>query len=685
MADFVTKGFSKGHVPTQGFYSEVEITDIEAILNEFDSDVGVSPLIRIRFDLDGDDIYETVEQGAQVLKISDINKVIEYLTNKSRYGSCTLALNNYDNRWSDFFSKSFTYAVGPGRKRYHYRKAIVELGFDNLAKKNNSGWYPLFFGYINVKQENADSQSVSITLLDEWNRIFNSPLYTTAIAHDYLTYVNTNIEDWRELDLGTFYGKHHFLFAERNSKTNQVMIPCVHNLDDISVVTNRGTFTAMRYFAFKAQAFLPSALASELSTRWYSDVSKPDIDFPQDYNQVYVWGWNKDWFLDGKAQWIRIPKIARTNSNVIVEQYLISSVDGITGYFQQPQYLIFYDASGNRYEKSWVDIFDETNSSFEWIVKLHCELTYNPAKILYKLLTDYLGISSPDIDVSSDDTDNWEEQEYDFDNPSYRSFDTSAFYLENQEAKISINIKTETTFQDVVEKICELSRGSLFIDRGKAVTSTEYIPLRRIKFVIHQPRAFSPTVQVLDSKKILNPTLSRDVTDIKNKVTVEYCSFDTTVNYSNRLTTLNIDQDSINVYGIKEYTIRARMSDIMFLYDSEYYANFLGSHYVYIFKEPPVRLDLSTQLIGYRWDLKSLLGIRELTSLLIDFDLNTNNLTGLFEVYEQRMNTNNFRFSLSLKWAGFLLAPDGEIATKRWAFWDNFYYGGKDGVKYYGW
>jgi hypothetical protein len=183
---------------------------------------------------------------------------------------------------------------------------------------------------------------------------------------------------------------------------------------------------------------------------------------------------------------------------------------------------------------------------------------------------------------------------------------------------------------------------------------------------------------------MFNPTLYKDVTDIKNSVAVTSFEFSNQTIDGNE-TARATDSNSIATYGNQEYAIERTSSDISFLYDSIYYALFLAQHYLTLFKEPPVKLDFRTNLVGYNWDLKSLIGVKERSSLGLDASPENCMATGVFEVYGFNFDTRAFNVSLSCKWAGYLLAPDGDIDNKRWAYWDNFYYDGKDGITYHGW
>lgn len=233
MSELITHGFIQGHAATLGYFDGTVVPPA-VFLSAFESLHGASPLIRIRFDLDNDDVYETVEMSS-VMTTGGVDRVIEYLTNKPRFGSCDITLQNDDNRWSDFFSRSLTYSAGASKVRYHGKKGIVELGFDSFSSKDDTSWFPLFFGYISQKSEDAESRTVTISLLDEWSRILSVPLYKEIQGDSFFTYSDLSYVDNRMIGLGTYFGKHGFLFAEYLSKDNQLLVPCIHNQDDIDI------------------------------------------------------------------------------------------------------------------------------------------------------------------------------------------------------------------------------------------------------------------------------------------------------------------------------------------------------------------------------------------------------------------------------------------------------------------
>jgi hypothetical protein len=554
-----------------------------------------------------------------------------------------------------------------------YRKCIVELGFDNFAKKNNEGWFPLFFGYINVKQENASSRTVDITLLDEWSRIFNAPLYTTMQGHDFFDYADTAFKDYRNIGIGTYYGKHHFLSAEYTNKDKQLMITLPHSLSRID-------YSILQYQAYRILKFPVVNFGSYFLTDFYSKY--PTIESQNadsnlsDWNHVYIWAWNKSWFANDKAQWVRVPyytTISGTSRRQITH-YPGGSALYLDGYYtgSDSTGLVFQDIAGNTYNKLWTELLDTTNKDFEWKCATHCELESNPAKILYQLLNGYLALPAADIDASSSTIADWQYQELDYDNPDYYSFDTSAYYLSLQSCKVCVNINKETTFQELLESICEMTRGSVFIDKGKNIIGN--VPVRRIHYVIHQPRLLPLKYKTINEDRMFNPTLYKDVTDIKNSVSVGSFDYETAETFESLTVRSVTDSDSIGVYGVRSYDMKRTTSDISFLYDSSLYASFIVQHYLTLFKEPPIKLDFRTNLVGYNWDLKSLIGVKERGSLGLNASPENGTATGIFEVYGFNFDTRAFNVSLSCKWAGHLLAPDGDIDNKRWAFWDNFYF-----------
>jgi hypothetical protein len=174
--------------------------------------------------------------------------------------------------------------------------------------------------------------------------------------------------------------------------------------------------------------------------------------------------------------------------------------------------------------------------------------------------------------------------------------------------------------------------------------------------------------------------------DIKNDIYVTNFNFTATAKLQDHVQQNVYNDASITAYGVKPYKIDYKSSGAIFLYDSDLYAAFLAQHYLMLYREPPTKLDMSTDMIGYNWDVKSLMGIRERTNLNLDCSVDTSVLTGVFEVYEMRFDTRKFEIGFGLRWAGFLLAPDGDIDGKRWAFWDNFYFDEDvNGIEYSFW
>lgn len=658
MGELVTRGFLGGHAPTKGFYS-TEAEQEEIFLSELEALIGLNPLVRVKISPSSAEfpfIYELEKLKA----VSNVNRAVEYVFGKPRFGSCQFIVDNGDKRWSDFYDRSKTYlfSTDASVRSYFARRAVVELGFDNIHKHKDSYWFPIFTGYIYEKEESGDDQRVQVQLMDEWLQLLDYQLAPVVVASDFINYDVPTTEDNRLLQLGTYFGRHAFLKKEYTSKTNQLLIPCAVNI--AGAQHGRPAYTV----------FSPTFESPVIMKDWM-DISNV---------KVYVW----DWRNPTTKQWLLMPQTNDDTSTVW--QMGGGTVDDrkILLFKSLSSVINFKNVLGVNVDMPFEDLLDTTSKDYDLDIRIEATaLEDNPVKILYYLLKDAIGIAAADIDASINDPDNWIDNDYDFDDPLYYSFDVSATYLGNQSTKVCVNATKDTKIIDLINSFCALTRGSFFIDKGK--NKVDGIPTRRVRFVIHQPRRTYSALKVLTGERIRDVKLSRARNEIRNNIIVSSFNYDVDENKFNEQVIVNrYDNTSIGLYGERTEQINFTTQSIAFLYECAAYATFLAEHILLQYKEPPPRLEFRTDLIGCNFDLKSLVGIRE-TQLSLDTNLEENIANGVFEMYNLNFNTQTFMFTFGAQWAGFLIFPDGD-ATKRWAFADSAYTDADaDGIEYYCW
>ncbi|MFA6198652.1 MAG: hypothetical protein WC734_05920 [Patescibacteria group bacterium] len=667
MADMVTLGLVGGHSPTLGFYSTAaEI--IESILSQLEAQVGAHPILRVRMDLNGDGTYEVTEEK-KILSISNLSRSIEIETGRPTFGSCDITLQNDDGRYTDAWSKALTYFNPASPTRYHYRPVIVELGFDDIHKWDSAYWLPLFKGYIQRKSEDSASRSVTISLMDEWALVLDKPMAKAIRGGALYNYVDDANEllDKRELMRGTYYGHTTLLTNEKYKKDNQILIPYTWN--DYAAYNAAGGSVAT-YCYLKALT-----LNAQLSA----------YDFTLTHS-IWFWGWNKDWFTDGKEQWMQLPltnvdtsvvwalDYGPTTANIWIKKASNAVINFKTA---SGAAIVGSGSSGLKLDEYFLSTADgyEPAIGMAALAKANYD---NPAVILFDQLynrTDLYassgGIPIADLDVSSATPASWADTDFDYEDTNYYSFDVSYSYLKLQGCHMAVNTDNPSdTLIDLINDICSLTRGGFFIDKGKDISGGN--PIRRVHFVIHQPRLIPPDIRTLTEKRIQRPSITREVTEIRNYV--EVSSFDLANNplLADSLITTETDTSSVAVYGEKRLSlINKPKSNACYLYDSIIYANALAEHYLMVLKEPPLTLEMSTNLIGYTWDLKSLIGIKDTYGLQIDY-ANATDLSGCYEIYGLSFDTRSFKVSFNMRWAGYLINPSGVLA-RRYAFADNAY------------
>lgn len=679
MANIVTKGWAGGSIATRGWQDgdgNGPLNPIPVFQDLVELSNGATPLIRIRLDLDGDGIYEVVEQEL-IVSVGSISRVLEQVTNKPRYGSGTFTVENSNARWTDSYSKSLTYINNDTTKRYHMSKGIIELGFDTIHKNEDAYWFPLLIGYIVDKQMDYGSKQATIQLLDETSFVVGTQLSKTVSCKDIITYTDPLVQDNRAMVLNTYFGTCRFDARFYKDKDKQeFMIPCT--FPAINPLTENPYPTGSNWYVW------PNIRHELLSDEKYVLNPYDTSVQGQLYRyKVYLWEWDTEG--DNKPasgllqpEWVEVTywsSSMKPPTSIMITGFgngLINCTtrDG-TVYDRS-----FVDYMKNRIEHAGTE--NEAEYTAEPDIRISCEFESNPAKQLYITLRTLCNLPAESIDASNDDITLWnEEGDYDYESPLYYSFDVSSYYLSKQTCKMMIHSKVGDTVENLIEQCNELTRAGFFIDTGRTPNG-QYIPNRRIHYTILQPRLFDSTIRPITESQIRSLSESRSISDIINDANVQYIL---TSRQEELQTQSYSDTDSITKYGIKNKSIRSDIGQLANLYDCAQYANFLAQHYIYFYAEPPLRVSLTTDLFGFRWDLKKIIGVISSSAAL---DVTDTDTSGIFEVYGVYFNTSRFEYTFDLQLANYYLAPDGDVINKRWAFC-GYSYCNNDPITYHCW
>lgn len=629
----------------------IEVFDFanNVLLDPKSAPIGAAPLIRVRFDLDGSGTFKTVEHE-EVMSVGNVSRAIEYFTNKTSFGDATFSLRNNDLRWSDNNVNALSYFFPTEPERYHMKMALVEVGFDGPDK--DTSWKTIFSGYIIEKNEDAENRQADFSLMDEWTKLLNFELAPIKTGSEIFQYYGdtTGTLDKRALQLGVYYGPQRFLPLEYKEKDKQLLIPCAAN---IAGATTWNGITA-QYRDIRLLNYGDLAETAGAATA----------------QDLYFWDWSNP-----VPQWTKIDRANYTR--------VFDSVDASI------HYVLNTDTPGLYGGQTLAQYWDKSNTNCDPIIGLqHTALEYNPAKILLHLFRSIM--MAPGDWYKIDFSDLWLQGDFDFSDPNYYSFDTSAYYLDQMNVRICVRAnKNKTTASSLMDDLAKLTRGAFFVDGGKPAIGFPG-PTRQIKFVIHQPRPFTPTILSLPEDRLHGPALKRSTDRVINSVSV--CNYPYTVSdkYDDVQTSTTKSDDSITAYGERIESIANKPGDNVFLYGNAEYAAFLAQNYVMVYSEPPMELDFQTDLIGLNYDLKSLIRVQEKSALGLD-PLGTT-MKDVFEIYSLALDSANFMMTFTAFWAGYLLMPYGDTG-KRWAFASddavvNAYASdtvGPDGLEYYAW
>jgi len=633
-----------------------------AVLSILETKTGVMPIVRAKIYLDSGEVLEL----KKINSVGGLSKKIEYTTGKASAGNCSISLCNNDNRYSDNYANALTYfdltIAEASRVRYLMKKIVIEFGFDWLFKSQEEYWFPLFTGYITNKTENGDDKTVSMNLYDEYKKIFDVDLCPIIRRDEIVNYIGL-VDDSAEVQTGVYFGKFGMFTLDRKEKDKHLLIPCCWN--------EKGTV----FPNIERTAIYPNVNQSNGGA--YKDYFMDSILIAD--NELYFWLWNDKNVADGgwqdnfEKQYGRLTSGFSVYSDRIVINYPLT-FDVLSSSITLDEY---FDI--NNYSS-----YPEVQEIFEPAIGLATEIESNPVVCLYEALRKIINL--PFVDFNKYNDTNWLVQELDFDDANNYSWDTAKHFCDLEVVKACIRFESSSPASNLVDEINKIVLGSFFVGYGRKVGANVE---RRLEFVVNQPRRTSSNIKTITSERIHNPQLDRSITDVKNSIKFTNFQFNTITKRTSDIDVYSAeDSSSISAYGRKEHEVKTTATSNVFLYDSSTYALFMAQHFLMVYKEPPQFLSFKTDLIGRGWDLKNLMGIKEMESLKIDSRTNA----GVFEVYSIKFGTGSFFLSFGLRWAGYLLNPDGDLA-KEWAFCadafgQNGAYcddGDPNGIEYYCW
>ena len=588
--------------------------------------------------------------------------------------------------------------------RYHFKYCMVEIGFDISGKKHNDNfWFPIFKGQITNKRENENQRLVIFNLKDESKVIFDEELAPIRRATDVISYDATQTDD-RQVQMGLYYGKHDFLAKNAKNRNDQIMIAVIQNQE--GAAESRG----------------PKLLLTPQATNILqitNDIVFDEFDDDSTKDRIYFWLWNTNWAGITEKQWAYL-NMQSPNLNITDPIVVLPNTGSIeikmTGILTSADDLEFFLVDGvTKVTISLDEYYDlptaqDEIESHDPFVKITAKLIAdNLATILFQTLIHQVGIKEREFDaklrpttnaktliaakvIDEDDTVAFFDGDItgESDQINFFSWNDAFYYINSYALKTGVHIETSTRAIQLIDKMIEFIRGAFFVGQGTQKDSISPLPeedwtdlvdldnhnTRRIKLVINQARPVFDGITELSESKIRNVNMERAVSDVVNSCTVQNFDFNTASSDFKSIESFeSTSENSISVYGRKTLEIKSEPGKLAFIYDSIAYAQFLSSHFILIFKDPPVKVTFDTNLIGmsYRdglpeFDLKRLVYIREELFTGIPGDDNTR---GLYEIHAKNFNTASYAFSFTLFWAGYLLAPDGDIENKKWAFADD--------------
>jgi photosystem II stability/assembly factor-like uncharacterized protein len=275
MAELVTGGFIGGRLATLGWYPGLTARAIDYLISALEADNGATPIFRVRLDLDGDGVYEIIEQEfAQ--SIDSITKKTDAAFGVMGPSSMKAVIFNQDRRCSEFYSGSYVY-----NKKWAMSPAIIEMNFDGIHRDDEDYWLPLFIGFLNGKEEREDG-CVSLSFIDYWGKVFDFPLYKDVPADTVIPY-SEGVADARVVGVGLYFGNAEMCYDSQHEKDKNLMLPMVAN----TAGTAMGSEATVAKVYPKYALLVPQMLNKNLT-----GIASQNFGAAGDVRRVWLWLWN---------------------------------------------------------------------------------------------------------------------------------------------------------------------------------------------------------------------------------------------------------------------------------------------------------------------------------------------------------------------------------------------------------
>jgi hypothetical protein len=645
MAELVTHGLIGGHLPTFGWWSGGSFNP-ETLISILEANTGGTPIFRLRIDLNGDGDFEIIEEE-KLLQVGNLSKSSDFAFGLMGPASLSVTHCNNDHRWSDFYSKSYTY-----NKDWLRSRVILELNFDYIHKGDNEYWIPLFYGYIDSKEENTDSMSVTLSIIDSWGFIFDRELISMVRKDEIYNLFSGS--DTTIVELGIYFGTFSRDVVTLWERDGSLLIPCTYSgnyhvldrKDDLSIELEE-------YYSW-APLMRNKAMV------------KNNFGSDGEAERLWFWLWNDAEVADGGWPWIG------TKEKIWVYTESFKIADSGNFYFADTESdgkIHFKDsAGGERINITPAQYFNrslysgtEAYDLYDPFLGIAAEIYHysgsdnywrNSVKCLYHILVDILG-----MDASLFDKENtgyaWRAEFLYPISPNYYSWDVAAENIGGDNKFSTLRISESTTGKDLIQEICALTGAKLF--SGWGVKDTALAVSKVIKFTV--PSWLFPSLG-FDYEKIYGQdiggiSMQIDTPDIYNRIMIT--NFIVDPSYAPDAVETNIlydkqDATSIAKYGEKILDMRKiPLEDIIF-WTENMQAESDAERYLAWYKRPRQKISFETNLKGLLFDLGDYIGIYERLGILSD---PTDAIySGVFEIVTMNLSTSSFRVKIEARFVG---------------------------------
>jgi len=573
---------------------------------------------------------EEIDLSSFVTNWGSISRRLQYETGKSSPGSHSFTIQDS----KDLGKFLFTLGVEFGTEFWMDKTYNISVGFLNGQTEDvvNIGTFEIY-----SKKENRINGSITVSAKDAIKKLNDFRVCTKILAEDVF-----------EIDSGTDirgftqvirYGLHKL----------------IKNSDEARQVKQRNNPFSMTlgFPNVKIGDVSGGAASHPVNHVWYFPFHNEIDDTASLYRtdgefSVYFWD-----YIDDK--WRAIPKAEFDSGDINITIESVGGIDGAYATIEDPAEIDLGDGVSN---DNWTEYINGTGTHFNVGVNDQDDIDIslsietqdaltddNPARVIHDLLTNsrFIGLPATQLDFSS-----FSSPDEDF------TFDKTFKFIQESTGRVNVSFDKETTLLKVIEAITNVG-AMFFFTTGKKSTSLD----NRIKLEIQQPfrQCAGDIPNFLEySIKDYIDSYSLDTTSDTKISQVQTANFDSSTSSKDSLEIRR--QPSTSPSDGKVLQFGTASNPKAYWFNSGGWAQAVSSRYFNWFSNPIENIDLGLSKAGLPIEAFDLVKVHD--------EISGNTIT--LQVFDTRLNLNDFIVSVSGSRFEKLFGPDVDEPLKKWSF-----------------